>query len=73
MTTTVQQFIKDKSPVVSVTLSDSLVTASKRLIEHDFSQLPVVNSDNKPVGIITSDLILKALNNYGTSLKGYSH
>ena len=45
MTTTVQEYIKGKLPVVTTTLNDSLVIVSKRMIEHDFSQLPVVDSE----------------------------
>lgn len=70
MTTTVQEFTRDKLPVVTVTLADSLDDVAKRMIEHDYSQLPVVDSEKKPIGIITSDSILKALNNYGVALDG---
>jgi CBS domain-containing protein len=38
------------------------------MIEHDFSQLPVVDEDKKPLGIITSDSIIRALNNFGIPL-----
>ncbi|KAA3654880.1 MAG: DUF4268 domain-containing protein [Chloroflexi bacterium] len=70
MTTTVQEFIKDKLPVETVTLDDSIKTAVKRMIENDFTQLPVVDSNNCPIGIITSDSVLKALHNYATSIEG---
>lgn len=58
MTTTVQDFIKGKQPVVTITKNDPLPVALKRMVEHDFSQLPVVNSNNIPEGIVTSDSIL---------------
>lgn len=69
MTTTVQEFIKDKPPVEKVTSDDLLITAVRRMIGNDYSQLPVVDSNNCPVGIITSESILKALNNYATTLE----
>lgn len=68
MTTTVYEFIKGNPPVVTVTKDEALTTALKRMIEHDFSQLPVVNGDNIPEGIITSDSILRALSNFGVVL-----
>lgn len=68
MTTTVYEFIKGNPPVVTVTKDEALTTALKRMIKHDFSQLPVVNGDNIPEGIITSDSILRALSNFGVVL-----
>ena len=38
------------------------------MTEHDFSQLPVVDENKKPLGIVTSDSILHALSNFGVSL-----
>lgn len=70
MTTTVQDFIKDKLVIETVTLDDSIETAVKRMTEHEFSQLPVVNSENKPIGIITSDSILQSVYNFYTNLAG---
>jgi CBS domain-containing protein len=70
MTTTVQEFIKEKPPVAKVTLDDSVTAAVTRMIGDDYSQLPVVDSDNRPIGIITSESILKSLSNYATALEG---
>ncbi|GAB3726185.1 hypothetical protein GCM10027594_07840 [Hymenobacter agri] len=39
------------------------------MIEHDFSQLPVVDADFKPQGIVTTDSITRALLTLGTSVK----
>jgi CBS domain-containing protein len=70
MTTTVEEFISGKPPVISVRLGDSLVDAGKLMLRHDYSQLPVVDSEAKPIGLITSDSILNALHNYGVGLEG---
>lgn len=70
MTTTVEEFYSGKSPVISVRYGDSLKDAVKLMLRHDYSQLPVVDSENRPVGFISSDSILKALNNYGVGLDG---
>jgi CBS domain-containing protein len=39
------------------------------MTEHDFSQLPVVTEEKKPIGIITSDSILRAASHFGVLLK----
>jgi CBS domain-containing protein len=70
MTTTVQEFIKDKPPVAKVTRDDPVIAAVKRMIGDDYSQLPVVDSDNCPIGIITGESILKSMSNYATTLAG---
>lgn len=70
MTTTVQEFISGKLPVISIRLGDSLKDAVKLMLRHDYSQLPVVDSENSLVGFVTSDSILNALNNYGMGLDG---
>lgn len=69
MTTTVHEFVKGKLPVITISKDDSLATALKRMIEYDFSQLPVVNVDNIPDGILTSDSILQTLNSFGVVLE----
>lgn len=69
MTTTVQEFIKDKPPVEKTTVDDSLIAAVKRMIGDDYSQLPVIDSNNCPIGLITSESVLKALNNFATTLE----
>lgn len=70
MTTTVEEFIKDKLPIEAVTLDETLETAVRRMTEHDFSQLPVVNRDFHPIGVITSDSVLQALYNFRSTLDG---
>jgi superoxide dismutase len=39
------------------------------MLEHDYSQLPVVDNEKKPKGIITNNLILRALNYFKADLK----
>ncbi len=70
MTATVEEFVSGKPPVISIRLGDSLKDAVKLMLRHDYSQLPVVDSENRPVGFIASDSILNALNNYGAGLDG---
>lgn len=38
------------------------------MIAHDYSQLPVVDPDARPLGLITRDSILRALSNFGVAI-----
>lgn len=57
---TVQDLIKDRRKPVVVALTDTAQAAVDLMMEHDFSQLPVVDHDNRPCGMVTSDSILRA-------------
>ena len=59
----VQHLIPEKQNLITVTESDSAQLALSLMIEHDFSQLPVVDEDQKLKGMITSDSILRAVSN----------
>lgn len=64
---TVQDLVQDKKPV-TVKLDDSVRVALQRMFGYDFSQLPVVNEDNKPLGTITMESILRAQDHFGLTL-----
>ncbi|MCI0644211.1 MAG: DUF4268 domain-containing protein [Chloroflexi bacterium] len=64
----VQELIKDNPTLMTASLQEPIQSALAKMIEHDFSQLPVVDDDNRPVGMITSESILRALNNFGVGL-----
>lgn len=57
---TVQDLIKDRRKPVVVRLADTAQTAVDLMMEYDFSQLPVVDHDDRPRGMVTSDSILRA-------------
>lgn len=57
---TVQDLIKDRRKPVVVGIADTAATAVELMMEHDFSQLPVVDQDDRPRGMVTSDSILRA-------------
>lgn len=65
---TVQDLIKDRRKPVVVGLSDSAETAVTWMVEYDFNQLPVVDQDNRPCGMVTSDSILRAHASLGLPL-----
>lgn len=59
----IQHLIPEKQNLVTVTESDSAQDALLLMIEHDFSQLPVIDATQKLKGMVTSDSILRAVNN----------
>src|SRR6266480_5147025 len=65
---TVQQLIEGRQEPVAVSPQDTVKKALELMIEHDFSQLPVVDESRKALGIVTSDSILRALNNFSVPL-----
>lgn len=65
---TVQQLIESYQEPVTVSPGDPAQKALALMVEHDFSQLPVVDENNKPLGIVSGDSIIRALNNFGIPL-----
>ncbi len=65
---TVQQLIESHQEPITVVPQDTAQKALALMIEHDYSQLPVIDTNKKPLGIVTSDSILRALNNFGVPL-----
>src|SRR5712692_7851621 len=65
---TVQQLIEGRQEPVTVSPQATVQKALAFMLEHDFSQLPVVDDKKKPLGIVTGDSILRALNNFSVSL-----
>jgi CBS domain-containing protein len=65
----IKEFIEDRPRPVRVSLDTPLKDALALMIEHDYSQLPVVDDDDKPIGLITSDNVLRALNNFEVTVR----
>ena len=65
---TVRDLIEGHPRPVSVQPSDTIQKTVALMIEHDFSQLPVVDGDNRPLGMVTSDSIVRALTNFGVTV-----
>lgn len=64
----VEQLIEGRRKPITVTLQHSVGDALKQMIQHDYSQLPVVDDQGRPQGIITSDSILHGLSNFGVTI-----
>ena len=67
----VHDLIGDRPEPVRVLREDSLAAALAKMVAHDYSQLPVVagDEDKTPVGLVTSDSILRALDNFGVTTR----
>jgi CBS domain-containing protein len=60
----VQQLIEGRGMPITAQSHERVRDAVDRMVENDYSQLPVVDDDYRPVGMITSDSALHALNNF---------
>jgi hypothetical protein len=65
----VQNLIEGRAEPISVYPEDRANKALALMIEYDFSQLPVVDEQKRPKGMITHASILRALNNFGVKLQ----
>jgi len=65
----VENLIEGRGKPTTVRPSDQVQSALALMIEHDFSQLPVVDESNKPLGMITHGSMLRALSNFGCKLE----
>jgi CBS domain-containing protein len=63
----VADLIRDKALPIRTRREESIAQVLSLMIEHDYSQLPVVDEANKPVGLVTSDSILRALHHFGVT------
>jgi hypothetical protein len=59
MAVLVRDLIEGRGAPVTVMPSDSVLDALEKMIRHDYSQLPIVDDEQKLAGVITSDSILR--------------
>lgn len=64
----VAHLIENQGNVVVVQKNDGIATALDLMIEHDFSQLPVVDEKGTLLGMITYESILRAVRSFNTKL-----
>lgn len=64
----VHQLLEGHQKPVSVSPTDPIQRALQLMAEHEYSQLPVVDGPGTPVGMVTSESILRALNNFKVTL-----
>ena len=68
MTYTVADLIKGRPDPVTTQREESVLKALSLMIEHDFSQLPVVGPDFRPLGMVSYEGILRGIRNFRASL-----
>ena len=66
---TAQDLIEDRPQPIAVDSHSPVTSALELMIENDFSQLPVIDSERRPTGLITSDGILRGLSYFGVALE----
>ncbi len=64
----VKHLIEGRALPVTIKRDESIAKAWSLMVKHDFSQLPVVDADNRPLGMVTSERILRAVNNFRAQL-----
>lgn len=60
----IADLVRDKASPICIKSDSSITEALSLMIEHDYSQLPVVDDTLRPIGLITSDSILRALHHF---------
>jgi CBS domain-containing protein len=68
MASIVKNLMADSQTLVTASEEMTIQAALELMIEHDFSQLPVVDDSFQVKGLITSDSILKAISYLGSKL-----
>ena len=58
------------SPVDSVTPNLNLVVAARKLVDHKYHHLPVVDESEKPIGVLSSSDFVRAVAEHGALLAG---
>ena len=64
----VSNLIEGRGEPLTVKRDDRVAKALSTMLEHDYSQLPVVDEENHPVGMITYESILRAIRNFKANL-----
>ena len=65
---TVQDLIGERARPITAQPDEPVQAALRRMREHDYSQLPVVGSDGRSIGVLTNDSILRALTHLGAAV-----
>jgi len=65
---TISQLIADKEPLVCVHLDDTVLDALDSMMKHDYSQLPVIDKEDRPLGMITYESIIRAIRSFDVKL-----
>lgn len=72
MPTAITDLLRGKPEPVTATPGANIKDVLAEMINHNYSQLPVVDDEGKPIGLITSDSIVRALHNFGVKTEELS-
>jgi CBS domain-containing protein len=64
----VQHLIAGRPKPVTTRMEDSILKALGLMIEYDFSQLPVIDDEEHPIGMVTYESILRGVRNFHSPL-----
>jgi CBS domain-containing protein len=65
----ISNLLEGQRKPVTVKPDTPIANALLTMVENDFSQLPVVDANNLPLGMVTNQSILSALSNFGVRLE----
>ena len=65
----VQNLLEGRGAPMTVRAQQPATEAVALMIEREFSQLPVVDDDGRPLGVITFQSIVEATSNFGVAVK----
>lgn len=65
---TVQDLLEGHGSPVTVTADTPVTEALHLMIEHEFSQLPVVDAENHPLGLLSTDSLMRASRHFDLSI-----
>ena len=64
----VEDLMEGRPSPVTITREESVTKALSLMIDHDFSQLPVIDTDHCPLGMVTYEGILRGVRNFRASI-----
>ena len=69
MAFTAEDLLVGRAEPVTATADEIASDVLDRMIQYDYSQLPVVDAHRRPIGMVSSDAILRALSHFGVGLR----
>ena len=65
----VEQIFKTPEDLISVPVNDTIMLAIDLMIEHNYSQLPVLDMDARLSGMVTYESIMRATRSFNVKLE----
>jgi CBS domain-containing protein len=64
----IHQFIQDRNPPLYVLHEEKVSKALQIMLDNDFSQIPIVDKEGFPLGMITNESIIRGILNFDVSV-----